>query len=397
MDRLSRVLGSAVDDMEKTAEKARLLAKEEAAAKLDAEKRAHERDVSDYKLLQEFSQNAYAHNDDQMGGEAYNKAAPIGQRLGLPMTPMVGGQRQLSGTDLLNMDMTKPNLAGLNKDNQPIVQDFRNDQSRDRGQGWSSYVPKYEEVDPTKDRYLNGKLVSKGIPKPPSFVLGGNGGLVFNPQTGETRQTGYTPPMTPDQIADNQRQDASLAFRKQVQSEVAGLRAAAAKVRDDRGMAALKLRAKQWARKTATNELTGIVDPEQAALNEEQLMQELGLIAETAKQKRTVASPPVSANAEQASQKARTALTNVLGGGPGYLAFSQAYPEAHAAMLEFYRQRGMGNKSAVMPYTGEQIREMRETANGSNPPRPKQSATTAAAPGSRGVQAAEDVLNGMQF
>jgi hypothetical protein len=309
---------------------------------------------------------------------------------------MVGGLRALTNQEAAAMPGKVEDLFSYDAQGnfRPAVQDENNNQSFARLQGYSNYRPEYKSYNSDDDIYdQRGELVRKGVPKPQFFA---NGAGVYNQQTGKVDSTGFTPPMTPDQLADNKRADDALAFRKQVQSEAAGLRAAAAKVRDERGMAALRLRAKAWARKTATNELTGLVDQEQAALNEEQLMQELGLIAETAKGKQTVASPAVSANAQQASQRARTALTSVLGGGPGYLAFSQAYPEAHAAMLEFYRQRGMGNKSAVMPYTGEEIRKMRETANGSNPPRPKP-ATAAAAPGSRGVQAAEDVLKGMQF
>jgi hypothetical protein len=117
------------------AEKRRLLAKEEAAAKIEAEKRAFEQNKGRLTMLQTLGGNARDVGDQQAVGELYNQAVPLlEQTYGIKTNPLVGGLRQLTDQQVTTMPGNPADYFSFAPDGTPrfATQDFRNEQSQDR-------------------------------------------------------------------------------------------------------------------------------------------------------------------------------------------------------------------------------------------------------------------------
>jgi len=336
------------------AEKRRLLAKEEAAAKLAAEERRIKTAESDVERRQKLASQYIGAGNNDMAMKVYNGAGGSLEALNLPFQQMVGGLRSLTNEQAAAVPGKVEDLFSYDAQGnfRPAVQDAMNPQSLAMLQGFSGYTPKVEQRNPYEDTYINGQLVTKALPKPPQFQLGGNGGLVFNPQTGDTRQTGYVQPITPYQRE-------SLDVRKQNQSEIARLRAAAAKVTDARQMAKIQLQVKQYADKTATDPDTGIVDSEKSKLNEEQLMLELNLINETEQAKRKAKQNEAQAgNATKAGQEATAGIKRLVGGDAQLAAWAKHWPNEYEQMRAYLADRAMGKPVGRAPFEASAIRNM---------------------------------------
>jgi hypothetical protein len=382
------------------AEKARLLAKEEAAAKLEAEKRAFEQNKSRLTMLEKLGGNARDAGDQQAVGELYNQSVPLlEQTYGIKVNPLVGGLRQLTDDQVTTMPGNPADYFRFAPDGTPgfATQDFQNEQSQDRAA--QLFGPgKVEALDPYKNYRQGGRTIQTAQAKPPMVIANGAG--IFDPATNKVTPTGFAPPMTAAQSAADADRDRTFDYRTKQDAAKQAWQKQVQSVKTAQDVGKAKARINEQAIRLFTDN-DGNYDAAgaqvwkegQTALIDGWFEQNKNKAATT---KNDAAAATSADKNRNASKRAEQALTSVLGGGPGYLAFSMAYPGAHAQLLEFYRRRGMGDKTAVMPYTGEQIREMRDTANSPNPPRPG-NAATAAPQGTPTVRPAPAGSNTMRF
>jgi hypothetical protein len=346
------------------AEKRRLLAKEEAAAKLEAEKRAFEQNKGRLTMLQTMGGNARDAGDQQAVGELYNQSVPLlDQVYGIKANPLVGGLRQLTDSQVATMPGNPADYFSFAPDGTPrfATQDFQNEQSQDRAA--QLFGPgKVEALDPYKNYMQGGKTIQTAQAKPitPMYsMVPGTDYAVNMRNPSEGVHTGVMPQMTAAQSAADADRDRAFGARQANLSEVGKLRAAAAKATDARQMAAIRLRVKKFANDAATDPDTGIIDYERAKLNEEQLMVELNLISETEQAKRKAKQNEAQAgNAAKAGQEATAGIKRLAGGDAQLAAWAKYMPAEYEQMRAYLADRAMGKPVGRAPFEMSAVRNM---------------------------------------